>query len=219
MPYNKLARLILYVVAGISLLVILFFYGSPSTVDIDELEMRVEELANPVDLDMTAPLPVADSAEADSANVGETAMAEEEEEAEDVFATAEVVDTSSINLRDHMSGWEYLVYFRTDIALVWAYILFIIATIAAVLFPLISVFSRPRALIRLAFVLAGAAVLIVVSYFMASETPIDIIGYAGEANKNPSTLKMVDTTLFVTYMLFGLAILSILYSIVSRVFK
>ena len=63
MPYYKITRIILYAVAGISLLVILFFYGSPSTVDIDELEMRVEELANPVDLDLSAPLPVADSTE------------------------------------------------------------------------------------------------------------------------------------------------------------
>ena len=71
----------------------------------------------------------------------------------------------------------------------------------------------------MAFVLVGAAVIIVVSYLLASGSPIDIIGYAGDANKNPGTLKMVDTTLFVTYMLFGMALASILYSIVSRVFK
>ena len=39
MAFSKLTRIILYVVAGISLLVVLFFYVSPKTVDYDELEI------------------------------------------------------------------------------------------------------------------------------------------------------------------------------------
>jgi hypothetical protein len=219
MAFSKLTRIILYVVAGISLLVILFFYASPRTLDYDELEMRVEEILNPTDMAMPAPLPVVDTTAQDSSAVEEMAVAEEAEEDEGAFATAEVLDTSGVNLRDHLSGWESLVYFRTDIALVWAYILVLLTAIAAIVFPLVSVFSNPKALIRLAGVLVAAAVLVVVSYVLSSATPIDIIGYTGTANSDPSTLKMVDTTLFVTYMLFGIALLSILYAIVSRAFK
>lgn len=225
MVFSKLTKIILYVVAGISLLVILFFYASPRTLDYDDLEMRVEEIMNPADLDMQmpvdAPATPADTTETalDTASVEEIAAAEGPEEQGGAFATEEVLDTSGVDLRKHLNTWEYLVYFRTDIALIWAYILLLLTAIAAITFPLITVFSSPRALIRMVGILAGAAVLVVVAYLFSSDTPLQIIGYTGDANRNPATLRMVDTTLFVVYMLFGLALLSILYSIISRAFK
>jgi len=216
MAFSKITRIILYVVAGISLLVVLFFYVSPKTVDMDELEARVDEIMNPVDLTPVAPLPaVTDSTVSDS-----TAVAEVEEEPESsAFATAEVIDTSGTNIKEHLSGWEYLVWFRTDIALVWAYILILVTLIASIVFPLIAVITNPKALIRLLAVLAGAAVLVVISFLVSKDTPIEIIGYTGTDNSDPGVLKGIDTVLFVTYMLFGLALASILYAIVSRAFK
>jgi len=215
----------LYVVAGISLLVILFFYVSPRTLDYDDLEMRVEEILNPADLDMEMPVQAAATAEdttetgLDTASVEETVAAEEPEEEEGAFTTQAVLDTSGVDLRKHLSTWEYMVWFRTDIALIWAYILLLLTAIAAIVFPLITVFSNPKGLIRLVAVLAGAAVIVVVAYLLSSDAPINIIGYTGTANRDPGTLRMVDTTLFVTYTLFGMAILSILYSIIARAFK
>ena len=217
MAFSKITRIILYVIAGISLLVVLFFYVSPKTVDYDALEIRVEEALNPVDLMAPATLPVVDTTAQDSTAAEEAVEAEEAEEG--AFAASEVIDTSGTNLKEHLSGWEYMVWFRTDIALVWAYILVLLTLIAAIVFPFISVLSNPRALLRLGAVLAAAAVLVVISYFMSSETPIDIIGYTGTDNSDPGTLKMIDTVLFVTYMLFGLALASILYAIISRAFK
>lgn len=218
MAFSKITRIILFVVAGISLLVLLFFYISPKTVDYDDLDMRVTEALNPVEMTPAATLPAVDTTAQDSASVAEVAAVEEEEE-EGAFATAYPIDTSDTDLREILSVWEYLIWFRTDIALIWAYILLLITAIAALVFPLISVLSNPRGLIRLAVVLAGAVVLVLISYLMASDTPIDIIGYTGTSNSDPGTLKMVDTTLFVTYILFGLALLSILYAIISRSFK
>ena len=218
MAFSKITKIIMYVIAGISLVLMLLFYISPNTVDIDELEMRVEEALSPVDLDMPVTVHVADTAETDTTAVEETAIAEEGED-EGVVSTSVVLDTSGINLRDYLSGWEYIVYFRTDIALVWAYILFFLTAIASLVFPLISVFTNPKGLISLGAVLGGAALLIVISYLFASETPIDIVGFAGDSNKDPGTLKMVGTALFVTYMLFALALLAILYSIISSIFK
>jgi len=218
MAFSKLTKIILWVVAGISLLVIIFYYAGPKTVDMNELDNRVEELLNPVDLDMSIPLPVAETTESDSLAGEETAI-EEEEEDDEIFSSAKVVDTSGVNLRKHMSFWEYLVYFRTDVALGWAYILLIITALAAVIFPLISVFKNLKSLLRLVGVLAVVALLILIAYLFSSPDPISIIGYTGDSNRDPGTLRMIDTTLFVTYMLFGLAVLSILYSIISRVFK
>ena len=224
MAFSKITRIILWVVAGISLLVVLFFYISPRTLDYDALEAKVEEATTPADLMPMAPLPtpVADSVASDSTAADSTAvqeMAAEPEVDESAFATADVVDTSGVNLGEVLGGWEYLVYFRTDIALIWAYILVLLTLLASVIFPLISVLSNPKALIRLLAVLAGAAVLVLISWLTSSAEPIDIIGYTGTDNSDPGTLKMIDTVLFVTYMLFGLALASILYAIISKAFK
>jgi hypothetical protein len=214
MAFSKLTRIILYVVAGISLLVILFFYVSPKTVDIDALEARVDGIMNPVDLTPVAPLPtVSDSTAQDSTAV------EAVEQESSAFAATEVLDTSGINLKDELSGYEYLVWFRTDIALIWAYLLILVTLIASIVFPFIAILSNPKGLIRLAAVLAGAAVLVVIAYVLSKDTAIEIIGYDGTDNSDPGVLKMIDTVLFVTYMLFGLALGSILYAIVSKAFK
>ena len=218
MAFSNLTRIILYVVAGISLLVVLFFYVSPRTLDMDGLEARVDEIMNPVDLSPVAPLPaVVDSTATDSTAVAEAAAEEEPESS--AFDAADVIDTSGVNLKEHLSGWEYMVWFRTDIALVWAYILVLLTLIASIVFPLIAVITNPKALIRLLAVLAGAAVLVVISYVLSNDAPIEIIGYSGTDNSDPAVLKGIDTVLFVTYMLFGLALASILYAIISRAFK
>ena len=216
MAFSNLTKIILYVIAGISLLLMLFFYVGPKTVDYDGLEQRVDELLNPVDMTPAALPPVVDTTAQDSTAIEEVAAVEEADQGNPFAASA---DTPGTDLREHLSGWEYLVWFRTDIALIWAYILVVITLISSIVFPLISVFSNTKALVRLLAVLAGAAILIVVSYLLASDTPINIIGYTGTDNSDPATLKMIDTVLFVTYMLFGLALASILYSIISRAFK
>lgn len=219
MAFSKLTRIILWVVAGISLLVVAFFYISPKTLDYDALELKVEETLTPVDLNPMAQMPVIDTTLTDSVAIAENLAAVEKAEEEAAIAEAEALNAPAPDLGEALSGWEYLVWFRTDIALIWAYILVIVTLIAAIVFPLIAVIFHPKALIRLLLVLAGAAVLVVVSYVLSKDTPIEIIGYTGTGNSDPGTLKMIDTVLFITYMLFGLALGSILYAIISRAFK
>lgn len=220
MAFSNLTRIILYVVAGISLVVILFFYISPKTLDYDALELKVEEALNPVDLLPVVPMPVIDTTLTDSVEIAENLAAVERAEQEAAEREAAALEAAAnTEIGDILSGWEYLVWFRTDIALIWAYVLVMLTLIASIVFPLISVISHPRALIRLVAVLVGAAVLVVVSYLLSNDTPIEIIGYTGTDNSDPGTLKMIDTVLFITYMLFGLALASILYAIISRAFK
>lgn len=219
MAFSKLTRIILFVVAGISLLVMLFFYISPKSVaDYDALVDRVNEAVSGVDMASVAPLPVIDTTLTDSVDIAENAAAVQKAE-EERFAAPLVTDNSGTSIKDVTTGWEYLIYFRTDIALIWAYILVLITLIASIVFPLIAVISNPKALVRLLVVLAGAAVLVIVSYLLSNDTTINITGYTGTENSDPGTLKMIDTVLFVTYMLFGLALGSILYAIASRAFK
>ena len=219
MAFSKLTKIILWVVAGISLIVVLFFYIGPKTIaDYEALVDQVDDALSGIDLTPVAPLPVIDTTLIDSAAIAENIAAVQKAE-EERLAAPVVTETPETSVKDVTSGWEYLLYFRTDIALMWAYVLILITLIAAITFPLIAVISNPKALIRLLLVLAGFAVMVVVSYLLASDTAMEIIGYDGTGNSDPGTLKMVDTVLFLTYMLFGLAFGSILYAIISKAFK
>ena len=219
MAFSKLTRMILFVVAGISLVVVLFFYIGPKTLDYDALELKVENTLTAMDLTPIAQIPEIDTSLTDSVAIAENLAAVERAEEEAAAAAIEAMNAPAPDLGEALSGWESMVWFRTDIALVWAYILVLITAIAAIVFPLIAVISHPKALIRLLLVLAGFAVLVIVSFVLSKDTPIEIIGYTGTGNSDPGTLKMIDTVLFITYMLFGLALGSILYAIVSRAFK
>ena len=218
MAFSNLTKIILWVVAGISLLVVAFFYIGPKTLDYDALEQRVEEAIAPVDLTPMTQIPEVDTTLTDSVAIAENLAAIQQAKEERAAILAAPVEPPP-SIKEVTIGWEYLVFFRTVIALIWAYILVIITMLAAIVFPLIAVISQPKALIRLLLVLAGAAVLVVVSYLLSRDTPIEIIGYTGTGNSDPGTLKMIDTVLFITYMLFGLALGSILYAIISRAFK
>ena len=220
MAFSKLTKIILWVVAGISLIVVLFFYIGPKTVgDYDAMVDRVDDALAGVDITPLAPMPVIDTSLTDSIAIAENIAAVQQAEEEYLAAATAAAEAPQKTVKELTTGWEALLYFRTDIALMWAYILILITLIAAIVFPLIAVISNPKALIRLLIVLAGFAVLVVVSYLLASDTAMEIIGYDGTGNTDPGTLKMVDTVLFVTYMLFGLALGSILYAITSKAFK
>jgi hypothetical protein len=218
MAFSKITKIILWVIAGLSVLVMAFYYIAPKTLDYDLLEVKVDEARTPVDVTPVAMLPTIDTTLTDSVAIAENIAAVEKAKEEREAALAEA-DKPLPSVKDVTTGWEYLVYFRTDIALIWAYILVIITMIASIAFPLIAVFSNPKGLIRLLAVLVAAAVLIVISYLLSKDTPIEIVGYTGTGNTDPGTLKMIDTVLFVTYMLFGLALASILYAVISRAFK
>jgi hypothetical protein len=229
MSYSKISSATLIVVAAISLIVILFFYISPRTVNIIELEARVEQLLTEGVLADQPEAPAV--AEADTVAEEGTEMEEDaadvaEEDSAAMAATADeptpIVEVAPelVDLRDHLSNWELMVYKRTDYALGWAYILLLIAAIAAVAFPLIVIVTDVKAILRLLAVVAAAAVLVLVSYFVfASDTPIQILGYTGTDNTNPVALKWIGTGLFSTYIIFGIAILSILYFEVVSIFK
>ena len=218
MAFIKITRIILWVVAGISVLVMGFYYIGPKTLDYDVVQKVNDELM-PADLTPAAPLPVIDTTLTDSAAIAENRAEVQQAEEERRAAIAEAADEPLPTVGEVTTGWEYLVYYRTDIALVWAYILVVLTVIASLVFPLIHVLSNPKGLIRLVAVLAGAVVIVVVAYLLSQDTPIAITGYTGTGNTDPLTLKLIDTVLFITYMLFGLALASILYSVISRAFK
>ena len=90
----------------------------------------------------------------------------------------------------------------------WAYVLFVIAVIAAVIFPIVRLFTRPKQAMKSFIGLAALAVVVLIAYAMADGTPMNIIGYSGTDNV-PSRLIFSDTIIYTMYILFGAAIIAI----------
>lgn len=91
----------------------------------------------------------------------------------------------------------------------WAYVLFIIAIVAAVLFPIVRLFTRPKQAMKSFIGLAVLAVVVLIAYAMADGTPMNIVGYSGTDNV-PSRLIFSDTIIYTMYILFGAAIVAII---------
>ena len=102
--------------------------------------------------------------------------------------------------------------------LTWAFILGIIAAGTTLLFSFIQMFSSRKNAIRAAIVIAIFAVIILISYSLASDEVLHIVGYKGKDNV-PDTLKWVGTGLNTMVILFALAVLALLYTGISRIFK
>jgi len=107
---------------------------------------------------------------------------------------------------------------HTNIALIWAFVLFMITLITALVFPLAFLIMNPKQAIRFLIGLGVVAVVIFIAYQLGSDELLNLINYNGPDNV-PKTLKMVDTGLFVTYFLALIAVVSILYNEVSKMFK
>ena len=97
----------------------------------------------------------------------------------------------------------------TGALLNWAYILCGIAILAAVVFPIARLFTRPKQAMKSFIGLVGLVVIVLIAYAMADDTPLKLIGYNGPDNV-PSRLLMSDTIIYAMYFLFAGAVLAIL---------
>jgi hypothetical protein len=106
----------------------------------------------------------------------------------------------------------------TQSFLVWAYILFFATAGITVIFSVINFVINPKGLKKMLISFLVGATVIVIAYLFADDTVLNMPFYDGKDNV-PQTLKFVDTVMFTAYILAGLAVLSILYSTISRIFK
>lgn len=106
----------------------------------------------------------------------------------------------------------------TGALLNWAYILFIIAIIAAIIFPIVRLFTRPKQAMKSFIGLVALAVVILFAYLLADGTPMQIVGYSGPDNV-PSRLIFSDTIIYTMYFLFAGAIIAILATELLRKFR
>ena len=226
MSFSKISQIALYIVAGISVLVVGFFYFGENLINVAAYEAKVEKLNAPAAaytyMQVTEE---ADSltADVDSLNLE---VASEDVETDTVEAVIEeetlpVPEEVSEPVEEivKLSFMERLVHRRTDIAIVWAYILVVITLLIAVGFSLVQVVSNTKALIKGLIVLVGIAILVGIAYMLGSGVPLDITGYDGTDNSDPKVLKMVDMGLLSTYFVLGIILISIVYSEIAKYFK
>jgi len=108
-----------------------------------------------------------------------------------------------------------------DVFIIWAYILIIVATAAAIIPAVIQMVTQPKNAVKSVISVVLLAVVVLIAYAMSDGTPFtseQLPAYEGNDNV-PSMLKMADTMLFSMYFLLAGAIISIIYAEVAKVFK
>ncbi|MCF8221798.1 MAG: hypothetical protein K9J25_01530 [Bacteroidales bacterium] len=102
--------------------------------------------------------------------------------------------------------------------LTYAYVLFFAAAGVQVIFSIINIIINPKGIKKGIASLVVVAAVVVLAFLMADDTVLNLPHFTGKGNE-PTTLKYVGTGLYTAYFLVGLAILSILWSSISRIFK
>jgi hypothetical protein len=106
--------------------------------------------------------------------------------------------------------------------LVWAYILVAIGAGVAIIASLLHMFTDKKAARGGIISIIFLGLVALVAYLLASPEIPQFIGvdrFINDGTLNERVAKLVDTGLIATYILLALAILSIAFSSVSRLFK
>lgn len=103
----------------------------------------------------------------------------------------------------------------TQELLVWAYVLFGIAVVSALAFPIIRLFTRPKEAMKSFIGLAVIIIVILLAYSLSDGTIMNLPGYTG-ADNVPSRLMFADTLLYTTYFLGIGAVLAIFVTEIIR---
>jgi len=113
-------------------------------------------------------------------------------------------------IMDIGSSLDYLTY--------WTYLLTILSVLFAIGFPAIQIFANPKSGLKALASVAGLAVVFFIAYQLGDDTIMNIAGYTGPDNI-PSRLKMTDMAIFANYAMVIGAVIALLYSEVSKLFK
>ena len=104
-----------------------------------------------------------------------------------------------------------------DLLIYWCYFLVIFTTVIIFVFPIASLIMNPKNSIKVLISLGVMVVLAIISYSLSqvnfTELQLEKLGTTA------STVKNVGAGLIFTYILAALAVLSIVYASISRIFK
>jgi hypothetical protein len=111
----------------------------------------------------------------------------------------------------------YLGLLDTDTFLNIAKLLLIIAVVTMVISPVYGIITNPQNIVKLLISLGAIAVVVVVGYSLAADSVSEV--QEVKYGLTQSASKMVGAGLYVTYIAFGLTVISLLYSSVIKIFK
>lgn len=107
----------------------------------------------------------------------------------------------------------------TNLYILWAYILTGMAVGLALVFPIIQMITNPKNAKKGLMGMVALVVVIAIAYFMSSSELLGITDTALVQYDTPGTLRYAGMMINAVYLLSGLAILSMIYSEVSKAFK
>lgn len=103
----------------------------------------------------------------------------------------------------------------------FAYVLAFLALGLVLIFSVINVIIDPSNLKMALVGIGGLVVIAVISYMLSSDAPLNFTSkdVADIYNKDTATLKWTDTGLYLTYTLFGISIIGMLFTELRDFFK
>ena len=105
---------------------------------------------------------------------------------------------------------------------IWAYILVVFAAAVAIIAGLFHMVTDKNAAKQGVISIVFLGVVVLISFLLASPEIPQFIGvdkFINDGTLNEGIAKMVDTGLYATYILLGIAVLSIVFTSVTRLFK
>lgn len=104
-----------------------------------------------------------------------------------------------------------------DVMLTYTYILFAIALVLAVVFPVVNIVRNPKGGMRALMGLCALLVMVGIGWIMSSDAPVR--NSAGGYFENPFTLRMTDVELYVGYIMLVVAFVVILFTEIRNALK
>lgn len=105
-----------------------------------------------------------------------------------------------------------------NVMLIYTYIIFALALLIAIIFPVINIISNPKGAMRSLIGLIAMIVIFLVSYLLASDTPVPNPAENGFFD-DPVTLKLTDVGLYAGYAMFAIVIVVILWGEIRSAIK
>ncbi len=111
----------------------------------------------------------------------------------------------------------YLGILDTEMFLNIAYMLLGIAALVMIMSPIYGIVTNPQNIVKLLISVGLIVIVFILGYVLAGDSVTEVQSVKHGLTQESS--KMVGTGLYVTYITFGLTVLSLLYSSVIKIFK
>ncbi|MBE9483668.1 MAG: hypothetical protein KAR09_02185 [Bacteroidales bacterium] len=104
-----------------------------------------------------------------------------------------------------------------DMVIYWGYFLLIFTAVIVILFPIVFLIMNPKNSIKIFISLGVMVVIAIIAYSLSQNNFTEL--QLEELETTADTVKYVGAGLIFTYILASLAVLSIIYASISRIFK